>query len=91
MFSKFIQNEYLTKLLKKTLFVLVGELVTLNPSRAMPMGFNVTTLGQKVTVYEGTVGLDVTRNIEAAGMKSHITDIDKKLNRIEQDRGSRPI
>ena len=44
------------------------------------MGFNVTTLGQKVKVYEGTVGLDVTRN-EAAGVKSHIIDIDKKMNR----------
>ena len=44
---------------KKTLFVLVGELVTFHPS----VGFNVTSsLAQKVTVYEGTVGLDVTRN-----------------------------
>ena len=40
---------------------------------------NVTTLGQKVTVYEGTVGLDVTRN-KATGVKSHIIDIDKKMN-----------
>ena len=57
-------------------FVLVGELVTFNPS----MGFNVTALGQKVTVYEGTVRLYVTRN-KATGVKSHIIDIDKKLNR----------
>ena len=58
------------------LFVLVGELVTFNPS----MGFNVTAPGQIVTVYEGTVGLDVTRN-KATGVKSHIIDIDKKMNR----------
>ena len=44
------------------------------------MGFNVTTLGQKVTMYESTVGLDVTRN-KATGVKSHIIDIDKKMNR----------
>ena len=58
------------------------------------MGFNVTTLGQKVTVYEGTVGLDVTRN-KTTGVKSHIIHIDKKH---EQDvvgifcqiRGQRP-
>ena len=35
-----------------------GELVTFNPS----MWFNVTSPGQKVKVYEDTVGLDVTRN-----------------------------
>ena len=58
------------------MFVLVGELVTLNPS----MGFYVTTLGQKVTVYKGTVGLDITRN-KATGVKSHIIDINKN----EQD------
>ena len=51
----------------------VRKLVTFNPS----MGFNVTTLGQKVTVYEGTVGLDVTRK-QTAGVKSHIIDSDKK-------------
>ena len=49
------------------MFVLLGKLVTFNPS----MGFNITTLGQKVTVYEGTVGLDVTRN-KAAGVKSFV-------------------
>ena len=54
------------------LFVLVGELVTFDPS----MGFNVTTLGQKLTV-----GLDVTRD-KATGVKSHIIDID---NKNEQD------
>ena len=44
------------------------------------MGFNVTTLGQKDTVYEGKVGLDVTRN-KATGVKNHIIDIDKKMNK----------
>ena len=58
------------------LFALVGELVTYNPS----MGFNVTTLGQNVTVYEGKVGLDITRN-KPTGVKSHIIDINKKMNR----------
>ena len=46
------------------MFGLVGELVTFNPS----MGFNVTALGQKITVYEDTVGLDVTSN-KATGVK----------------------
>ena len=32
------------------------------------MGFNVTSPGQKVTGYEGTVGLDVTKN-KATGEK----------------------
>ena len=57
-------------------FVIVGELVTFNPS----MGFSVTAPGQKVTVNEGTVGLNVTRN-KAAYVKSHIFGIDKKINR----------
>ena len=54
----------------------VGELVTFTPST----GFNVTTLGQEVTVYEDTMGSDVSRN-KATGVKSHIIDIDKKMNR----------
>ena len=46
------------------------KLVIFNPS----MGFNVTAPGKKVTVYEGIVGLDVTRN-KATWVKSHIIDI----------------
>ena len=57
-------------------FVHVGELVTFKPS----MWFNVTALEQKITVYEDTVGLYVTRN-KTTGVKSHIFYIDKKLNR----------
>ena len=71
------------------LFLLVGELVTFNPS----MGFNVTTLGEKVTVYEGTVGLYVTRN-KATGVKSHSIDIEKNEQNVVglfcQIRGQRP-
>ena len=37
------------------------------------MGFNVTAPGQKVTVYEVTVGLDGIRN-KATGVKSHINE-----------------
>ena len=50
--------------------LIVCELVTFNPS----IGFNVTTLGKKFTV-----GLGVTRN-KSTGVKSHIIDIDKKMN-----------
>ena len=57
--------------------VLVGELVTFNPS----MGFIITALGQKITVYEGTVGLNVTIRNKATGVKSHIINIDKKIKR----------
>ena len=66
---KFLWNEHLTKLLKKTVFVLVGELVTFNRS----MGFNVTAPGQKVTVYEGRVGLDDASN---SGLQPYQTNID---------------
>ena len=52
---------------KKTLFVLVSEVVTFNLS----MRFNVKATGQKVTVYEGTVGLDVTRN-KATGEEMYL-------------------
>ena len=42
------------------------------------MGFNnVTAPGLKFTVYESTVGLDVTRN-KATGVKSHTIDINNK-------------
>ena len=44
------------------------------------MGFNITVLGQKVTVYEDTVGLDVTRS-KATGVKSHIIDIKNVLHK----------
>ena len=71
------------------LFVLVGELGTFTPS----MGFNVTTLGQKVTGYKGTVGLDVTMN-KAAGAKSHIIAIEKNEQDVVglfcQIKGQRP-
>ena len=40
------------------------------------MEFNVTAPGQKITVYEGTVRLDVTIN-KATGVKSHIINTDK--------------
>ena len=58
------------------------------------MGFNVTAQGQKVTVYEGTVGLDVTRNT-STGVKIHISDIDKKnehnvVGLFYQSTGQRP-
>ena len=65
----------LNKTSKKTLFVLVSELVTFNPS----MGFNVTSPGQKITVYGGNVGLDVTRN-KTTELKSHIIHIDITIN-----------
>ena len=53
-------------------FVLVGELVIFNTSN----GLHVTEPGQKGTVYQGTLGLDVRRN-KATVVKSHIIDIDK--------------
>ena len=55
---------------KSSLVLIVSELITFNPS----MGFNVITMGKKVTV-----GLGVTRN-KSTGVKSHIIDIDKKMN-----------
>ena len=59
---------------KKTLFVLVGELVTFNAS----IGFNVRALPRaKNQSVKSTVGLDVPRN-EATGVKSHIFGIYEK-------------
>ena len=48
----FFETSIQQNCLKKTLSVIVGELVAFDPS----MGFTVTAPGQKVTVYKGTVG-----------------------------------